>query len=255
MIGIYAIKNKFNNKLYIGQSVSIKGRWMNHKSDLVRGRHPNKHLLKSYKKYGEDCFEFLILENCLKRDLGKKEEEWIRKFPKKQLYNINYNIVDLNGEKNPFFGKKHKKKSKKKMSIWKKQNYIGAKNPNFGKKWTKEQKTKNVLKNSNTKLKKSDVLEIKKLLLDGKLEDKEIAKKFKIGRSVVTRISNGTRWSHVTGGRVIKKERRGLRNIGIKRSEETKQKIRSSILGIKRSEETKRKISLSKQKKKEKTCQ
>jgi predicted GIY-YIG superfamily endonuclease len=42
MIGIYAIKNKFNNKLYIGQSVSIKGRWMNHRSDLATGRHLKK---------------------------------------------------------------------------------------------------------------------------------------------------------------------------------------------------------------------
>lgn len=246
MIGIYGIKNKINEKIYVGQSIKIENRYSRHMMELKKNKHPNKHLCNSYKKYGKECFELLILEECKKEELNIKEEKWINNFPKGKLYNKNFYITDLSGDKNPFFGKKHKFESKKKMSNWKKENYLGEKNPNFGKRWTIQQKKINVLRNTKTKLTEENVMEIKDLLLDGKLKDKEIANKFGISRTVVTRISNGTRWANITGGKIIGKERRGLRNIGKKMSEDQKEKIRKAITGIRRSEETKDKISISK---------
>jgi len=136
------------------------------------------------------------------------------------------------------------------MSIWKKENFKGDKNPNFGKKWSFENRVKNALKHPKTKLKKEDVLKIKDMLIKGDLKDEEIAKIFKIGRHVITRICNGTRWSNITGGKIIEHERRGLRNIGKTMPEEQRDKIRKAITGIKRSEETRKKISDSKRRKK-----
>ena len=155
------------------------------------------------------------IKNYLLNELNIKEEKWINNFPKNKLYNKNFYITDLSGDKNPFFGKKHKLESKKKMSNWKKENYLGEKNPNFGKRCTNEQKKINVLKNSKTKLKEKDVIEIKNLLLEGSLKDKEIASKFGVNRTVITRISNGKRWTTITGGAIISNERRGLKNIKI----------------------------------------
>jgi group I intron endonuclease len=249
MIGIYGIKNKINDKIYVGQSIKIENRRSRHMSELKKHKHPNKHLCDSYKKYGKECFEFLILEECRKEELNIKEEKWINNFPKNKLYNKNFYITDLAGDKNPFFRKKHKLESKKKMSNWKKENYLGEKNPNFGKRWTNEQKKINVLKNSKTKLKEKDVIEIKNLLLEGNLKDKEIASKFGVNRTVITRISNGKRWTTITGGAIISNERRGLKNIGKKMSEEQKEKIRKALTGLKRSEETRKKISISKRRK------
>ena len=222
VVGIYGIKNKVNGKIYIGQSIKIERRWAEHKTELKKNKHPNQHLLNSYNKYGKDNFEFLILEECEKEKLNSMEEKWIDIFSRDDVYNINLNIVDLRGDKNP----------------------------NFGKKWTAEQKKKNTLKLPQVKLSIKEVIEIKNLLLEGKLQDSEIAKKYGVGRTAITRISNGTRWSFVTGGRVVKKERRGLRNIGKSRSEETKEKLRKANLGIKKSEETKRKISETKRRNK-----
>lgn len=66
MIGIYAIHNTFTNKYYIGQSIHIKRRWEEHKSTLRNQRHENIHLQYSWNKYGESCFDFIVLEICKK---------------------------------------------------------------------------------------------------------------------------------------------------------------------------------------------
>ena len=52
-IGIYLIRNKANNKVYVGQSVDIKQRWYNHKRGRRNDTHDNEHLQKAYNKYGK----------------------------------------------------------------------------------------------------------------------------------------------------------------------------------------------------------
>lgn len=202
MIGIYGIKNKINGNIYIGQSIKIERRWTAHKADLKKNKHPNQCLLNSYNKYGKDNFEFLILEQCEKEELNSLEESWINKFPKSKLFNRNFHITDLRGEKNPFFGKKHSIKTKKKLSILKKNNYKGEFNPNFGKKQSKETRLKMTLKRAKCGLTIENILEIKEMLLFG-IKHKVIAEKFKVGRTLISRISSGARWSNVTGGPIV----------------------------------------------------
>ena len=205
MVGIYGIKNKVNGKIYIGQSIKIERRWVTHKTELRKNKHPNQYLLNSYNKYGKDNFEFLILEECEKEKLNSMEEKWIDIFSRDNVYNRNFYITDLSGEKNPFFGKKHSIETKKKMSILRKNNYKGELNPNFGKKQSKEVRLKMTLNRSSSTskgLKTEDILAIKELLLCGK-KHKIIAEKFGVARTVITRISSGTRWTNVTGGPVI----------------------------------------------------
>ena len=242
MIGIYAIKNIVNEKMYIGQSINIEMRHKRHKSLLKNNKHFNRHLQNSYNKYGKEKFEYLVLEKCNKDELSTKEEELFLKY-KNSIYNKN---LEVNVE---YKGKKHPDEIKEKMRLAKLGLYNGTNNPNYGNKWTLEQKKSIPFKNSQTKLKEEDILNIKKYLLEAKLTDQEIAHKYNISRTVITRIANGTRWANITGGPIISAERRGKRNIGKPRSEETKLKIKNAITGIKRSEETKTKISKSKLKK------
>ncbi len=61
MIGIYLIKCKPNDKNYIGQSLNIKHRINEHKSNLRKNRHSNCHLQNAFNKYGEEQFEFKVL--------------------------------------------------------------------------------------------------------------------------------------------------------------------------------------------------
>lgn len=89
--GIYCVENIENNKKYIGQSKNINDRWYKHKNELKRGVHFNDYLQKSWNKYGEEKFEFHILEYCDDTELDKKEIYYI------ELYNttnreLGYNL-------------------------------------------------------------------------------------------------------------------------------------------------------------------
>jgi group I intron endonuclease len=77
--GIYGIKNIVNGKIYVGQASDIHWRWVHHQSDLRNNRHHNKHLQYSWNKYGEQNFDFYIIEECSIDDLDEKENYWINK--------------------------------------------------------------------------------------------------------------------------------------------------------------------------------
>ncbi len=79
--GIYIIKNKCNNKVYIGQAVDIQRRWgYGHIKPLKENKHKNKHLQFAVNKYGIENFDFSIIEKCDKSELNDKEMYWIRQF-------------------------------------------------------------------------------------------------------------------------------------------------------------------------------
>ena len=78
--GIYGIKNLINNKMYIGQAIDIYRRWKEHTTDLNKGIHYNLHLQRSWNLYGQDNFEFLILEICSEDELNSKEMFYVEQF-------------------------------------------------------------------------------------------------------------------------------------------------------------------------------
>lgn len=198
-VGIYGIKNHINDKVYIGYSKHIKERYVAHLRDLRRGTHYNKYLQRSFSKYGETNFELVILEECEIDQLPIKEQKWISNYPRNKVFNFIIDTLHLQGTSNPFFGHKHTCESKQKMSNWKKNNYLGKNNPNYGKKYSKDVCIKGVLNNTGTKLSIDKVLEIVDLLNNGE-QHQIIADRFNVNRTVITRISNGTRWTNVTGG-------------------------------------------------------
>jgi hypothetical protein len=239
--------------MYIGQSVYIENRYSRHLSQLKKETHINLHLLRAYKLYGKDKFELIVLEKCTKSDLPIKEQKWINKFQRDKLYNLVFNIQFMQGENNPFYGKHHSDETKMKLSS----NRIGKYTGKNGNKVSLETKIKMVRNNSTTKLTVENALEIKNLLLNGK-SHQEIANLFNISRSVITRISNGKRWSNITGGPVVPiiydqtgkrvlnqshKAKIGKSRSGKLHSAESKEKMRKKRLGKKHSEETRAKMS------------
>lgn len=75
--GIYAIKNKENGKLYIGQSNDYIERKRHHISSLRAGRCHNKYLQSDWDLYGENKFEFIILKKCKLEELDDLEKKFI----------------------------------------------------------------------------------------------------------------------------------------------------------------------------------
>lgn len=215
---IYMIKNKVNNKVYIGQAEDIKTRWRWHKSMLNSNAHTNKHLQNSWNKYGKDNFEFTIIEQPFLALLTEKEDFWIKHYnslnPK-----FGFNLREA-GDSGTFndeiklkiskgkLGQTHSEETKKKISMSIKQYYLtsGNKNPRLGVTLSNETKEK-----------------ISKAQLGKKLSNET---KSKISRTIKKKLELG----------LLKT------NKGQKLSDETKCKISQSHIGKTHSEETKEKI-------------
>lgn len=85
--GIYCIINTHNNKKYIGSSKNIRKRLWEHRSKLRHNKHDNVYLQKSWNKYGEDKFDFYIIEACPEKILLEREQFYID--TQKPEYNLN----------------------------------------------------------------------------------------------------------------------------------------------------------------------
>ena len=85
--GVYQILNKQTGKRYIGESVIPNGRRKDHWTFLKGGKHYNPNLQQDYNKYGEDAFEFEMIEHCEPSQLKQREAYWINKH-KDKCYNI-----------------------------------------------------------------------------------------------------------------------------------------------------------------------
>lgn len=78
--GIYGIRNKENNMVYVGLSSNIHNRWTEHRYRLNTKIHPNKKLQNAWDKYGEDSFEFFVIEKCSKDIIYEREKYWIKEY-------------------------------------------------------------------------------------------------------------------------------------------------------------------------------
>lgn len=86
--GVYEIKNKINGKRYIGStSINFNKRLVHHLNELRRNNHKNVYLQNSWNKYGEDNFEFNILEVVDKCCTLEVEQSYLDAL--KPEYNIN----------------------------------------------------------------------------------------------------------------------------------------------------------------------
>lgn len=76
--GIYQILCVPTGKIYIGSTVDLAGRWIQHQSTLRRGSSGCVGLLRAWKKYGADAFEFSVLEGVLLVEmLIEREQYWL----------------------------------------------------------------------------------------------------------------------------------------------------------------------------------
>ena len=75
--GIYEIRNTINGHCYIGSSVNIQKRWNEHIRDLSANKHHSIYLQRAWNKYGLDCFEFNVIEQCFFFALILREQYYI----------------------------------------------------------------------------------------------------------------------------------------------------------------------------------
>jgi len=73
IIGIYKITSP-SNKVYIGQSVNVKKRWINYKG--LHSKSSGPHLLRSLIKHGYKSHTFEVIEECSIEQLNERETHW-----------------------------------------------------------------------------------------------------------------------------------------------------------------------------------
>lgn len=125
--GIYGIKNKLNNKIYVGKTMKSFGdRWDCHRACLRGNYHENPHLQNAWNKYGENNFEFLILKDCTGFDLEYVDNCEIEEIAKYKQRGLAYNIHD-GGSGGLFLGKHLSDETKRKIGEKNRANMTGKK--------------------------------------------------------------------------------------------------------------------------------
>ncbi|WP_199614434.1 GIY-YIG nuclease family protein [Paenibacillus alkalitolerans] len=180
MIGVYAIRNKVNGKMIIGSAQDIKKRWSNYLTLLRKGEYGNKYLQDEWNKYGEENFEFIVVEELTrKRDLSIVEKYW-------QDY---YRAADM------LYNKNKVRKTKKKLRR-------GKEAANHKEKMSAVQSGENNPRHAG-KLTTEDVIMIKQMIDQG-MKNKEIHANFKdkTTSTMISRIRTGNRYKSVKVGDV-----------------------------------------------------
>ncbi|SFL35906.1 group I intron endonuclease [Paenibacillus sp. 1_12] len=72
-MGIYQIRNTENDKIYIGSSRNLDGRWNRHQFELSMGMERNKAFEKEWEKMGKEEFVFETLELLEERPEGYQD--------------------------------------------------------------------------------------------------------------------------------------------------------------------------------------
>jgi group I intron endonuclease len=160
--GVYVITNVVSGKFYIGSSLWIMNRITGHKRDLRTGKHCNKYLQAAYNKYGEDAFEYNIMELCTEEELISCEQNYIDKYwDYGILYNINPTAGNTRGRLNSAATRKKISEAlRAKKTVWtdeRRANHSAQRRGRWhspetvakmiasktGKKWSEESKAKN----------------------------------------------------------------------------------------------------------------
>ena len=206
--GIYAIRNKLNGKVYIGYTVDFDMRKSTHWHNLCNDKGvPNKHLQSAWNKYGEESFEFEIIEEV--NDLSNIEkieqayiEEWEtnkreKGYNKRIESRSNLGIVwdsetrarmseSHSGDKCYWWGREFTEEHKQNISdgrlgitAWNKgkTHLVGANNP-------------------RAILNESQVLDIRESLRSGS-RGTDLAKEYGVSKYVISKIKTGKTWASV----------------------------------------------------------
>lgn len=224
-IGIYAIRNIINGKMYIGKTgMNFGDRWDSHRSLLNNQKHDNQYLQNAWNKYGEENFEFIVIEDCCEELLNEREIYYIKKY---KDIGLSYNILDGGdggnnlgchlsdetkrkiGEKNRvnMLGRKVPESTKAKMSQSHKEYYanlsveekemLAKKSSECAKgyKWNDESKKKMIGNKNGASHSIEEIKYIRKLYEIDNFSNKEISNMLGLTYDYVYRITSYKRWN------------------------------------------------------------
>jgi len=97
--------------IYVGSSQDVEERWKRHRKELVGGYHFNRHLQSAWNRYGEEAFNFGILEETEASQVLRREQFWLDEYlgGSVRLYNIARDATA------PMRGRRHSLETRKKI--------------------------------------------------------------------------------------------------------------------------------------------
>lgn len=84
-LGVFEIRNKIENKIFIDSSNNIPAKFNRHKFQLNAGLHPNKEMQADWNKYGEINFEFNVIEEIEQKDEIRNYSKKLKELEKKYV--------------------------------------------------------------------------------------------------------------------------------------------------------------------------
>ncbi len=76
--GVYQIRCTVDGHFYVGGAYAdFQRRWKDHRDNLRKGTHGNRHLQSAWNLHGENNFEFEVMERCPPDDVLEREQAWI----------------------------------------------------------------------------------------------------------------------------------------------------------------------------------
>jgi group I intron endonuclease len=101
--GVYQILCVPTGKVYVGSSINMAERWWEHRWDLRRQTHHSRYLQRAWDKYGDEAFEFSVLENIDDQNLlMEREQLWMditRCYERDYGYNLSREVGTTRGVK------------------------------------------------------------------------------------------------------------------------------------------------------------
>lgn len=218
LCGIYLIKNNINNKVYIGKSKDILGRWEQH-IDAARLHK------KDYEFYKDlinvENFTFKILELCPEEELQQKEHFYIshfnsletgynqisaidqKKTEEKMLDEKILKVIDLLVNTDMLYKDIAKETQVSENSIaninrCKTHTHYHSYKNNIREECGRKQYYDIGEHNPRSKLTEAQVIEIIELLKYSDLTLEEISKQFNVSRSAINNINNRKNWKYLS---------------------------------------------------------
>lgn len=211
--GIYCVIFKQDSKLYIGSSKNVYERCCRHKTKLRQNIHDNKYLQNYWNLFGENEFDFMILELCDEKNLLDREEYWFEHYKSyDRKFGFNFDCKPrrsagwkhssdslkkmsgprprISGKNNPMYGKKHSNLTKRKISEG------VRKSSRTFRKFSDEEIKLFSVNNPKRKLTDIQIVEIKNKLSNG-CKRKVIAQEYNISVSHVGLIHRGGVWGDI----------------------------------------------------------
>lgn len=201
--GVYAIICTVNDRRYVGSSGGIEARWAQHRFALRHGKHGRPEMQADWDEHGEQAFSFTLLETHASKEEREAVEQ--RYMDEARAAGLAYNSApraDGNA------GMKHTAETRAKVGTassarirteeWRQH----ASESQRGRVFTEEHRSKisdnkRGAGNHNAKLTEDDVRAIKRRLATGEIM-RTIAADFDVDISVVGKIKQGRRWTHIT---------------------------------------------------------